>query len=331
MPDAPRTGTIHPEALKAARERQQMTQEQLAKAAGCTKDTVSRWERGTSKRVRSHLRKPLCNALGVKWEKLTTSPERISDQPRDIFGQTLIKMLVSKRARAALQLVALRYNIKPRDVVELAPLLFLIIAERSLMDRKQRLDELDVLIEEASRSLPKHMFGIVAPRNVYGEDPSHEEKLSIEAKDIFGLKLPDPSDENEERRQEANPFINFILDLTRELPKDAVDFIETYDGDEIDDYQIAGDTLRERTGITDDEERGEELLSVIRRGEIDLAECLRVRRDRDDLGYREWLSAELARVEKEWPLWFLNDDLEPFDAQPSPSGQSAPHEGGSEQ
>ena len=65
-------GIIHPEALKAARKRQGLSQEQLADAVNCTKDTISRWERGASRRVRSHLRGPLCQALGVRWEKLTT-------------------------------------------------------------------------------------------------------------------------------------------------------------------------------------------------------------------------------------------------------------------
>ncbi len=327
MPDGHDTDLIHPKALKDARKRQSMTQEQLAKAAGCTKDTVSRWERGTSRRVRSHLRGPLCDALRVKWEKLTVPPERTSDRPEDEFGHTWIKMSVRKRVRAALQLVALRYNVRPLEVVELAPLLFLIIAELSLLERKRRLDELNAEIEQALQRLPKHVHGSVRARNEHGEDPAGEEGASIESRDIFGLKLSVPYWDNEDWREESNPFINFIRDLTREFPKDAVDFVDTHDGNKIDDYQIADDTLREFTGITEDEERAEDLLRVLRRGEIDLAECLRVKRDRDETGYREWLSVELDRVEKELPLWFLKDDLDLHDTGASTSGQSPAQEG----
>ena len=67
-----------PEALKAARKRANgkrgFTQAQLAEEIGCSKDTVSRWERGETSRVRAHLREPLCEVLGVDWDTLTTPP-----------------------------------------------------------------------------------------------------------------------------------------------------------------------------------------------------------------------------------------------------------------
>ena len=116
------TDAINPQALKAARKRRGMSQQQLADAVhaiakGCTKDTVSRWERGKTLSVRSYLRKPLCDVLRVKWEKLTEP----TDQPEDIAGDAKSKVSIGKSVRTSLQLVAERYDVRPRDVLELAP------------------------------------------------------------------------------------------------------------------------------------------------------------------------------------------------------------------
>lgn len=303
MPDTPDAGTINPEALKAARQRQPgMTQQKLAEAVDCTKDTVSRWERGTSRRVQSRYREPLCKALRVKWEFLTRPPKKSSKpEDEDVPYHVWIKFLAGRGARTELHLVAERYNIHQWDVLKLAPLLFLIIAERSLLERSRRLKDIRAKMGEAEQSFPSHMTGIVVGLNEYGENSTEEEEESIEARDIFGLKLPAPWPEEDDWEKKRNPFINFIRDLARELPKDAVDedSIETYGGAKIARYRIADDTLRECTGISEDDERGETLLSFIRMGGIDLAACLRAKRDRDDAGYRQWLSEALTQAEEE--------------------------------
>ena len=295
MPETTDAGTIHPEALKAARKRRGMSQEQLAETIGCTKDTVSRWERGKSCRVRAHLRKPLCEALGVRWEKLTAPPKPSSDTP----GVVRINLPISMDANASLHLVAERYNVRPRDVLELAPLLFLIVAERSLLERERRLEEFRAKLYEADEQYDDkgaHLRALVAAPSIaagYGLDKEDE---SLEARDIFG-RLIEYQHWNE---GDEGPFVQFIRDLTKNLPKDAVTSINSADGDTIHNYRIADDTLRECTGISGDGERDERLLDRLRNGWIDLAECLRVKRDQDDASYRQWLLEELDRAEKEY-------------------------------
>ncbi len=77
MPE--KANTIHPEALRVTRKRKNMTQEKLAEALKCSKDTVSRWERGTTLQVRPRLRDALCVVLRVKWEKLSEPPDETED------------------------------------------------------------------------------------------------------------------------------------------------------------------------------------------------------------------------------------------------------------
>ena len=307
MPDV--TDVINPQALKTARKQGRMSQEQLADAIGCTKDTVSRWERGKSRRVRSHLRKALCDVLRVPWEKLVEPP----DQP---LRDATTKVSISKDVQTPLRLVAERYNVRPQDVLNLAPLLFLIVAERSLLERQRRFEVIDAALQEAEQKLRDnwaHLGGIIAARSVSADDQLDEEEKSLRKRDVFGRTI------KYEYRNEGDegPFPHFVRDLANDLPKDAVAYIESFGGDMIESYRIADDTLLACTGISEDEEQGQKLLSYIHCGAIDFAECLRVKRDGDEETYREWLSAELSRTEEESRRQ-LEEFLRPFAATGEP-------------
>lgn len=298
MPDATDAGTIHPEALKATRKRRGLSQEQLAKAIGCTKDTVSRWERGTARRVRSHLREPLCQTLGVRWEKLTEPPKPVSGRPGDVR----IDQPIGIWANASLHLVAERYNVRPRDVLELAPLLFLIVAERSLLERERRLDDFRAKLHEADETLGNrgaHLRALIVAPDIAADDGLVQEERSISERDIFGRLIEYPYWQEDGE----GPFVRFIRSLTEDLPYGAVEDIQSDDGDTVDWYRIAHDTLRECTGISDDdpendEELGERILHYIHCGTIDLTECLRIKRSGDEAEYRQWLLEELAGAEE---------------------------------
>lgn len=81
---------------------------------------------------------------------LDTSPEELCAPPRTRAGR-------SQGGFVAMQteLVAARYNVAPEIIEELAPLLFVAIAERSLHQRKERLEAWWEKAEELSKIQPK--------------------------------------------------------------------------------------------------------------------------------------------------------------------------------
>ena len=292
MPDT--TDAIDPQALKAARKRRGLSQQQLADTLRCTKDTVSRWERGAASRVRSHLRERLPEALRVTWEQLT----KPADHSANLLGGPTVKVSIGERARAALQLTAVRYEIHPREILELAPLLFVILAERSLLARNRRFEELRATLEEAEQRLVDncgHLGGIVAARSTFADNQLEAEERSLSKRDVFGRTI----EYQNWKEGDEGPFLHFVRDVVKDLPKDAVGPIESDHGDMISRYRIADDTLRDCTGISEEEAQGEKLLDHIRSGLINLAECLRVKRDSDEAQYRQWLSEELSRADAE--------------------------------
>lgn len=286
---------INPKALQAARKRRGMTQEDLAKALRCSKDTVSRWERGASRRVRTRLQKALCNTLRVKWVKLTTPPEQ---HEGSLYRSLVAKVPISRRFRTSVLLAAKRYGVPPHYVLDIAPLLFVIVAERSLLERRKQLDAVNDVFKEAKQKLRgncDHLGEIIAARSIGAENQLDEEKKSLDNSDVFGRDI------TYEFWNEGNegPFIHFVRGLVKELPEGAVSGIDSLDGDMIDDYTIAADTLADCMGLPNELEQESSLIDYVRRGTIDLNECMRIRRERNEDGYRQWLADELERADQE--------------------------------
>ena len=213
-PDAADADDIDPDALKAARERRGLTQAQLADALGCGKETVSRWERGRSRRLHPRRRESLCAALGVGWRALADAGP---DAPDDISGDDV---------DTAFRRAAERYGIGVRDVMQAAPLLFVVAAERSLAERRRQLDAARAELDRTGRALADD-----APclGRAVAEAVRKEEK-SIAENDIFGRLVRPEGDAEDDR----GPFARFLRDLAGDLPESAArDFVPAAEkGDE---------------------------------------------------------------------------------------------------
>lgn len=280
---------INSQTLRQLREARGLTQEQLAARCNCAKDTVSRWERGQTSRVRSHLREPLCKALGTEWDKLTQPPEK-APATRDDLVQ--ISARIRPETRNALQAVCERYNVDQRIVFEYAPLLFLIAAEKSLKSRREILDQIEAEIWSGYDAMYKRApyLGSYAP-NISATEAIDEEQEAIAKRNLFrnGCYVLDDD--------EFDPFVIFLKAQAEGLPEGAVQYIETrFAG--YAEYWVATDTIDAALGLDSSTESKEDnrLHGAISSGAVELRTAISQKLKLTEAEFREWLEASLTET-----------------------------------
>ena len=164
--------------------------------------------------------------------------------------------------------------------MEAAPLLFAVAAERSLTERRQRLDAARAEAESAGRALADKAPWL---GRAVAEAVRKEEK-SIAQNDIFGRLVRAEGDGDDDR----GPFARYLRDLAKELPESAAAlFAPTAEKDD------------EPAATWDESEGRRRLMPHFRAGRVAVGDYLRARRERDEAGLRQWMSEALARAERE--------------------------------
>lgn len=195
------------ERLKQSRAARGLTQEQLALKARVSARTISRLERAEIARPRRVTIERLAQALGIEPNVLTGEmpmPADIRKKSRQAEQSPYqLNVRVQPAVRTAFELVARRYRVSTTKIAQLAPLLFALVAEESLRDRRENLKKLEnSLIQqgELQRKLSylPTPFTRVDPYNVV-----FVEERSIERRDLFGADLVEICDY---REANDNPF-----------------------------------------------------------------------------------------------------------------------------
>lgn len=283
------TDTLHPGTLKALRNKRGWSQDQLAAESKISKSQISRWERGQQTvNIRQHNRERLCAAFGVKWDKLTQPPGSA-----DAFGwwrnRVALKAGIHGSAKTALTLIRLRYGLLEEAVIDLAPLAFLILAERSLRARQVALDEAVKALDAASDRLP-YMRGTF--QNGYHRHQIDGERKSIEKREVFK--------EYEDGGEEFSPFIDFLqkelADVGR-YQKPRMEFSSNYRS--APDYEIPMESIGPVAGLDPEREDERGILERVQQGYIDLWEVIEKKRDSTEDEYRRWLTEKHQAVEAE--------------------------------
>ena len=227
---------IDPERLRYLRKKQKLSLVKLAKktkhvnSPGITEKTIQRLEATSQQNtaVREHTIESLVKALNVDPGVLTGDlplPES-DNMPDDNPDRVQIGAQIAPKTRLDYDFIKRRYGVNATDIINMAPLFFVLLAEGSLAWRREKLDE----AKEAYGHLMQ-VDGFWNGGFEYCEEPRNEgierEEDSITKADLFGDHLffndsnydfpirPFDSTKN-------NPFTHYLRKLAEELAASGV-------------------------------------------------------------------------------------------------------------
>ena len=251
---------IHPHALRALRERERLTRAELAERSNVPERRIAQLESSAKKTIRSTA-EALAKALGTNVETLSQDG---SDLPLDPgTGAEPVRMAVtpSTQLRLAYDLIGHRYGPSRAQIVELAPLLFALVAEGCLARRRRCLKEVDQAADRLRQLANGESQLYFTPYLLDVEHGAGLENESVESVDLLGDKVreDDWAWQNfaEDELNGVTPFADYLCKLAKELDADGiVDFFPTESEATVgldaiwgaEPYQVCGDILTELTG-----------------------------------------------------------------------------------
>ena len=192
---------IIPQLLKAFREAQHFSRAELASRSNVSERQISRIEQSQKIAVvRDSTLKQLAAALEVDSEDLHALgwiliPGRTFDRllmnRHGVDPTQLLSARVSHRIRLAYELVEKEYGPSVRDLLVLAPLMFVLLAEGSLAWRRRRLEEVDAAVDrlQSFKKSDPHLWFTGCVDNGILEEARGTEKESLKKKDVCGRQV----------------------------------------------------------------------------------------------------------------------------------------------
>ena len=222
---------VAPDRLKALRKQRRWSQQELANKAGISRRQVARIESSEKPLpVKPKTLRGLSAALKVKPADLSRETPNV-DVPMPEAGSVSVGISVDPQTRLAFDLVQRRYGPAMRDIIHLAPLMFVLLAEGSLAWRRERLAEVDRAMQalrnaaEADSQLyfAKHMIDVE-----WGADAERE---SIKRADLLGDVVRDDDWSRQLFAEDdlfaVTPFADYLLKLEEALNLPGVVRFET--------------------------------------------------------------------------------------------------------
>ena len=223
---------IDPDRLRSLRKEQKLSLVKLAEKTkrvnppGITEKTIQRLEAPSQQNttVREHTIESLVKALNVEPGVLTGDlplPESDKALADDDLDRVQIGAQIAPKTRLAYDLIKRRYGISATDIINMAPLFFVLLAEGSLAWRRKKLKE----VEEAYDHLMQ-IDGFWSGGSAYLQHGMDEgaggEGESIDKADLFGEHLDDDFMGTSFDSSKNNPFTYYLRKLAEELAASGV-------------------------------------------------------------------------------------------------------------
>lgn len=186
----------------------------------------------------------LCKALGVEPGHLSGELDLSPEIKKKVEGEPTRRSVSLRFGRKQeLELIQRVYGVSAEQVINMAPFLFVLMAEGSLKWRKQKLAAFRKAVNDCKGA--NHLAFV--RENYQNEDYLSYEDYSIDRKDVFGKRLQEFWPELGEAffdPNKGNPFSDYLCKLTDEVfegDKGAVDILTSdphNDGDELPSYSL---------------------------------------------------------------------------------------------
>lgn len=219
----PAGASIDPSCLRTLRKGRKLSREKLASQSGISARQIARIE-GQEEPCDLHPQTlaRLARALAVKAAALTgEEPPPSSPQPS---GSPRLSIQTGPATRLDYDLVSRRYGVTAKQIVDLAPLLFTMLAEGSLARRREKLQRVDEALANLE-ALAEDNSQLYFADSGYGHhrEGYWAEKTSIEEADLLGDAVK--GEENPlaafgyslDNFDEVNPFADYMRNFVREL------------------------------------------------------------------------------------------------------------------
>ena len=233
---------IDPKRLLKLRRARRFSRAQLAEKSNVSERQIRRLEATQSEnhngRVRETTLKRLAKALRVE-PGVLTGESPLPDSGRaattpDAIMRTQIGAQIAPKARLAYDLARHRYGVSVTEIINMAPLFFVLLAEDSLAWRREKLEEAGEAIrrlEQIDDEAWGPLFSI-AIAAILAQAPDSWEEESIDKADIFGEQPFSNTAMIPDALSEGNPFSSYLRKLANTLkPADGAGVVGVADGD----------------------------------------------------------------------------------------------------